>query len=130
MTRIASIGSEQIQHGRAIKLSSEDDDAEDNNTRNNAGLSNPVLKGLPPTEMWMLLLVRMVTRGQRNSDTSNTLRLKLEGGSEVKCEEEDSSGMEMDKKGKGRAVDDEASRRNDQLRQVLCDHILVDLPSR
>ena len=128
MARIASIGSEQMQQVRTIKTSNEDDDADDSRAKN-ADPSSPVLRGLPPTEMWMLLLVRMVTRGQRNSDTSESLLLKLEE-SEAKNEDVDSSGMEVDKKGKGRAVDDEWSRRNDLLRQVLCDHILVDLPSR
>ena len=68
----------------------------------------PGQKGLPASDMWMLLLVRMVTRAPVSDDN-------LDG-------EEDAG-----KKEEARRTED---CRNDETRRTLCNYVLGDFPSR
>lgn len=72
--------------------------------------------------MWMMLLVRMVTRGPTSSESS------LKSGAEIKSDEDIDEGA-VDVKGKGRA-DQVDVRTSFRLRQTLCQYVLADFPSR
>jgi symplekin len=64
--------------------------------------------GLPASDMWMLLLVRMVTRAPASDEIPEE--------EEARKEEEDAREAE--------------DRRNDETRRTLCDYVLEDFPSR
>lgn len=64
--------------------------------------------GNSASEMWMLLLVRMITR----------------------VAEPPWNDESMDNSSKGQAVDPDFFSRQDQLRQTLCDYVMADFPSR
>ncbi|OJA10681.1 hypothetical protein AZE42_01046 [Rhizopogon vesiculosus] len=64
-----------------------------------------------PTDMWMLLIVRMVTRVAHFDDG-----LSEDGGDETK-DSEDKKALDL-------------YSRQDNLRQTLCDYIMADFPSR
>lgn len=66
--------------------------------------------GHPQTaEMWMMLVVRMVTRVVNPSDKKN-------GGDAVKSNDD--------------VLQEVVYARQDRLRQVLCDYVMADFPSR
>ncbi|KIJ55664.1 hypothetical protein M422DRAFT_63678 [Sphaerobolus stellatus SS14] len=77
--------------------------------------------GLPPSEMWMLLLVRLVTRvpgieeEQKEQDANDENGVKDEI---VKKEEEEE---------KYKALN---LRRSNEMRETLCNYVLEDFPSR
>jgi len=79
-------------------------------------------RGPPPPEVWIFLLVRMVTRAQRDSSSTSSERLKVE-----KADEDSSMDMIPRQNGKGQ---DEVWARNDLLRGIILEYIMADLPSR
>lgn len=86
-------------------------------------------RGPPPSEMWVLLFIRMVTRGQRDTTGSSPERAKNE-----KMEDDDGMigdriGSSTDIKGKGRSQD-EVWARNDLLRGTILEYVVEDLPAR
>lgn len=85
-------------------------------------------RGPAPSEMWVLLLIRMVTRGQRDTAGSSPERAKNE-----KMEEDGGalylSASSADIKGKGRSQD-EVWARNDLLRGIILNYVLENLPGR
>lgn len=88
-------------------------------------------RGPAPSEMWVLLLIRMVTRGQRDTAGSSPERAKNE-----KIEEDESGALDLvsassstDIKGKGRSQD-EVWARNDLLRGIILNYVLENLPAR
>lgn len=129
MLRIATSGTEQMAQMRSSNQVRryEDDDEDDEEAAARAASEaaatskeRAINKGLPPAEMWMLLIVRMVTRGQRDAQTN----LAIAESRDVK----DENDMVIDLKGKGRAVD--TLPRSDRLRQVISDYVLADFPAR
>lgn len=75
----------------------------------NGAMVKPVpASGGSSTEMWMLLIVRMITRVAPPPEAS-----------------EDSS-----KKVEGQDIESDLFARQDWLRQTLCDYIMSDFPSR
>lgn len=84
-------------------------------TATNTALVNQrgMVNRLPPSDMWMLLLIRMVTRGPSQPSFG-------------KSEEfiDDSSTSTVDLKGKGKAGT------NDEMKHTLCDYIVADFASR
>lgn len=94
-----------------------------------------IAKGPPPSEMWVLLMVRMITRAQANSEGPPAL---TDGNGDAKAKKEDlDASMEVsaaatttvDVKGKGRSVD-EVWKRNEQLRGTILDYVLTDFAGR
>ncbi|KAF8317119.1 hypothetical protein DL93DRAFT_2134523 [Clavulina sp. PMI_390] len=84
-------------------------------------------RGPPPSEMWVLLFIRMVTRGQRDTTGSSHNRAKNE-----KTEDDEELTLEASSsavKGKERSQD-EVWARNDSLRGMILDYVLEDLPAR
>ena len=75
--------------------------------------------GMPPTEMWMLVLVRMVTRGLVPSN----------GPGKLEESEDDAALMALSAKGKGKEKEDTYSPEY-RLRQALCDYVMEDFSSR
>lgn len=72
--------------------------------------------GLPAPEMWMLLLVRMITRGpDRVPDWTKAEETEANG---------DLGSHGLDVKGKGRALDPVNAR------QTLCDYVVADFSAR
>lgn len=63
----------------------------------------------PAQDMWMLLIIRMITRAAEQPD--DVAQLDIEG----KAEEDAVATLES---------------RHDRLRQILCDYIMADFPSR
>ena len=79
---------------------------------NNDTMVNPIpASGGSSTEMWMLLIVRMITRVAPPIEASN--------------ESKDSS-----TKDEGQDVELDLLSRQDSLRQTLCDYIMSDFPTR
>lgn len=81
-------------------------------------------RGPSPSEMWILLFIRMVTRGQRDTTGSSPQRAKIE-----KMDAADTMDVSTDIKGKGRSQD-EVWARNDSLRRTILEHVLEDLSGR
>lgn len=86
-------------------------------------------RGPAPSEMWVLLLIRMVTRAQRDTAGSSPERAKNE-----KMEDESGTldlmaSSSTDIKGKGRSQD-EVWARNDLLRGIILNYVLENLPGR
>ena len=81
-------------------------------------------RGPPPSEMWIFLFIRMVTRGQRDSSGMSSEGLKIEKANE-------NSPMDISTDLKARNVfQDEIWARNDLLRGMILEYIMADLPSR
>jgi hypothetical protein len=81
-------------------------------------------RGPPPSEMWIFLLIRMVTRAQRDSSGTRSGPPKLE-----KLDEDSLMDISTNLKVK-RAHQDEVWARNDLLRGIILGYIMADLPSR
>lgn len=83
-------------------------------------------KGPPPSEMWMLLFIRMITRAQTSSEGPPVTRTKEEP---VDADGLEQSEVTVDIKGKGRSKE-EVWERNELLRGTVLDYVLVDFPTR
>lgn len=79
-------------------------------------------RGPPPSEMWIFLLIRMVTRAQRDSSSTRPGAPKPE-----KLDEDSSMDVSMNLNVKNQ---DEVWARNDLLRGIVLGYIMADLPSR
>ena len=76
---------------------------------------DPDETGTSPADMWMLMLIRMITRVAKPPP-------ELEGSTQ-----EDEA--EMNEEEEGRSVK-EWHKRQDQQRQTLCEYIMGDFPGR
>jgi hypothetical protein len=76
--------------------------------------------GLQSTEMWMLLIVRLITRGLPDAGVERD-------EAQEKMEEDSEPSVQTTVKGKGRAIVD---TRPGVVRKILCDYIMADFSSR
>lgn len=95
-------------------------------TTGNATDGSLINKGPPPSEMWMLLFVRMITRAQTNSEGAPETRTKEE---QIDPEGFGESENTVDVKGKGRSKE-EIWERNELLRGTVLEYVLTDFPAR
>lgn len=77
--------------------------------------SGRLARGPPPAEMGILLMIRTVTRAQRDSSGRKE-------SARVKNENEDEDGAAMS--------EEDVWMRNDLLRSTILDYVLEDLPGR
>lgn len=85
--------------------------------------SGRLARGPPPAEMGILLMIRTVTRAQRDSSSSHPGRAK------VKSENMDADDGH-DEGALAARNEEEVWVRNDLLRTTILDYVLEDLPAR